>query len=130
MTSDPPHLEIISDSNFESRVLRSETPVVLEFWADWCGACHINEPILKEMESRHRGRIKICRIDLDENSRVPGEFGIHHLPTLLFFREGCVVDRVADLIPRCELAQKIETLLATNDEPPLSRTETEGEEEQ
>ncbi len=104
-------LPVVSDSNFEAEVLNSALPVLVEFWADWCGACHIHAPMLEELAWRYRDRLKFFRIDLGENSKIAQAFGVRDLPTLLLFKCGSVVDHIVDLIPRYELTKKLESLL-------------------
>jgi thioredoxin 1 len=80
----------ISDATFEEEVLKSEKPVLVDYWAEWCGPCKAIAPILEEIAKEYEGRIKICKLNIDENSSTPPRYGIRGIPTLMLFKNGNV----------------------------------------
>ena len=80
----------ISDGSFEDDVLRSELPVLVDYWAEWCGPCKVIAPVLEEIASEYKGRMKVCKLDIDENIDTPPKYGIRGIPTLMLFKNGTV----------------------------------------
>jgi thioredoxin 1 len=78
----------VSDASFEQDVLSSEVPVLVDFWAEWCGPCKMIAPVLDELANEYAGKLKICKVDVDANPEVPGKFGIRGIPTLILFKDG------------------------------------------
>ena len=85
-----PKIEHITDDNFEPEVLKSEVPVLVDYWAEWCGPCKSIAPILEEVAQEYGARLKITKINVDENQQVPARFGIRGIPTLMLFKNGNV----------------------------------------
>ena len=85
-----PKIEHITDDNFEPEVLKSEVPVLVDYWAEWCGPCKSIAPILEEVAKEYDGRLKVTKINVDENQQVPARFGIRGIPTLMLFKNGNV----------------------------------------
>ena len=83
----------VTDSSFETEVLRSEVPVVVDFWAEWCGPCKQIGPYLEQISKEMNGRIKIAKVNIDDNPNAPARYGIRGIPTLLLFKDGELVDR-------------------------------------
>ncbi|MEM6487623.1 MAG: thioredoxin [Pseudomonadota bacterium] len=83
----------VTDANFETDVLQAETPVVVDFWAEWCGPCKQIAPALEEIASEYEGKVTIAKLNIDENPNVPSRFGIRGIPTLIMFKGGELVDR-------------------------------------
>jgi len=102
----------VSDDNFEAEVVESELPVLVDFWAPWCGPCRAITPILEKLAERFEGKLKICKVNTDESPETPGKFNIHGIPTLIVFKGGEEVDRQVGLTPEPLLVQKIEPHLA------------------
>ena len=104
-------LTTVTDATFRQEVLENSGPVLVEFGAEWCGPCHILAPIIEELASEFRGKIKICMLDMDANPRATQDYGIGKIPTLLFFRDGRVVDHLVGVAPKEEIATKFNALL-------------------
>ena len=80
----------VSDDTFESEVLNSDIPVLVDYWAEWCGPCKVIAPVLEEIASEYGGRMKVCKLDIDENEDTPPKYGIRGIPTLMLFKNGAV----------------------------------------
>jgi thioredoxin 1 len=102
---------ILTDVNFQNEVLANPEPVLVEFGADWCGACHILAPILAQLRQEFDGQIKIAKLDVDACGRVTAEYGIREVPTLAFFKHGRMVDQISGLAPRQMIATRLRALL-------------------
>jgi len=93
-----------SDTSFSSDVLKSETPVLLDFWAEWCGPCKMIAPILEEIAEEYKGRVKIAKINIDENPQTPPKFNIRGIPTLILFKNGTVEAQKVGAVSKSQLA--------------------------
>ena len=103
----------LTDDNFTSEVLESDKPVLVDFWAAWCGPCRMVGPIVEEMVGEYEGRAKICKLDVDAAQKTAGEYGIRSIPTLLIFKEGKVADQIIGAVPKAQIAEKLDAALAT-----------------
>lgn len=101
----------ITDSNFES-VIDSEQPVLVDFWAEWCGPCKMIAPVVEELATEYEGKAVIGKVDVDSNPEVSAKFGIRSIPTLLVFKGGEIVDKQIGAVPKGVLSQKLEAQIA------------------
>ncbi len=101
----------INEFNFDEEIFSSGLPIVVAFWADWCGPCHIIAPAVEEIACEFEGKVKMGILDIDENRKLADEFGIYALPTLLFFKKNNLFDRVTGVISRKELKNRVKSLL-------------------
>ena len=100
----------VTDTNFDELVKNSEIPVVVDFWATWCGPCRIIGPILEEIDKEIEGKVAIAKCNVDECSEVPMKFGIRNIPTLLFFKNGEIVDKMVGASTKAKIMEKINAL--------------------
>jgi len=97
----------ITDSSFDE-VINSDQPVLVDFWAEWCGPCKMIGPIVEELAGDYEGKVTIGKLDVDANPDVPSRFGIRSIPTLLIFKGGEIVDKVIGAVPKTVIADKLE----------------------
>jgi len=100
-----------TDTNFESDVLKSNVPVLIDFWAEWCGPCRALAPTIDELADQFQGKVKVMKLNVDENPGVPGKLRIRGIPTLIMFKNGEVVDQLVGAHPKTTIAQLIEKTL-------------------
>ena len=101
----------ITDQNFEEEVLKSDVPVVIDFWAIWCGPCKLIAPIMDELAVEYEGRAKIGKLDVDVNQQTAIKYGVRSIPTVLFFKDGEVKDMVIGAMKKAVFQEKLEKLL-------------------
>ena len=97
----------IDDNSFDAEVLQSEKPVLVDFWAPWCGPCRAIAPLVEELAADHGDNIKFTKCNVDDNPITPGKYGIKSIPTLIFFKGGNVVDKVIGMVPKSKLEEVI-----------------------
>ena len=102
----------LTDENFATEVLESNQPVLVDFWAAWCGPCRMVGPIVEELVGEYDGKAKICKLDVDSAQKTAGEYGIRSIPTLLIFKEGKVADQVIGAVPKSQITEKLDAALA------------------
>jgi len=102
----------VSDSNFESEVVKSDVPVLVDFWAPWCGPCKAIAPIVEEISSSYEGKIKVGKMNVDENQATTMKFGIRSIPTIIMFKDGEAVDQIIGAVPKGEIERVVEKSLA------------------
>ena|SRR4030065_563427 len=102
---------VLTDQNFKNEVLESKVPVLVDFWAEWCGPCKQIAPIVEEIAQNYDSKIKVGKVDVDANSQTALNYMIRSIPSLLFFKNGKVVDQIIGAIPRQQLLNKVEAVL-------------------
>ena len=102
----------LTDGTFQEEVLGADQPVLVDFWAPWCGPCRMIAPVIEELADEYEGRAKIAKMDVDHNPQVPMHFGVRSIPTLLFFKDGQVVDQLIGAVSKKVLADKLDALVA------------------
>jgi len=101
---------VFTDENIKEAI-QSGKPVVVDFWAEWCGPCRMVGPVVEELAKEYEGRVIIGKLDVDENVETPNEYGIRNIPTILFFKDGQIVDKQIGAAPKAALVAKVEALL-------------------
>ena len=101
----------ITTENFEEIVLNSDKPVLVDFWAEWCGPCRMVGPIVDELHSEYQGKAIVGKVNVDDQQEISSKYGIRNIPTILFFKDGEIVDKNVVVAPKSDLANKIDALL-------------------
>lgn len=97
----------ITDANFEQEVINSNIPVLIDFWAVWCGPCRMIAPIVKELTGEFEGKVKVGKLDVDNNQNTSIKYGIRSIPTLLIFKDGKIVDQIVGAVPKSHIVEKL-----------------------
>ena len=100
----------ITDENFDE-MLNSGKPMVVDLWAEWCGPCRMVAPIIDELATEYDGKVLIGKVDIDNNSDIPSQFGVRNIPTILFFKDGKMVDKIVGAVAKSVFEEKIKTIL-------------------
>jgi thioredoxin 1 len=101
----------LTDSNFEEIVIKSDKPAMVDFWAEWCGPCRMIAPFVKEISEEFEGKAVVGKVDVDNNNGVAVKYGIRNIPTVLFFKNGELVDKQVGAAPKKALVEKLQKLL-------------------
>jgi thioredoxin 1 len=105
-------LVILQDATFEQEVLKSDVPVLVDFWAVWCGPCKAIAPTVEELAKQYKGKVKVAKMDVDEHQNVPQQYGIRSIPTLLVFKGGRVVDTIVGAVPKAKLEESLKKAIS------------------
>ena len=105
------HIQHVTDANFKSEVLESTLPVLVDYWAEWCGPCKMVAPILDEVAKEYTGKLKIAKLNIDDNQKTPGEYGIRGIPTLMLFKSGNVEATKVGALSKSQLTAFIDSNL-------------------
>jgi thioredoxin 1 len=100
-----------TDANFDELVLKADKPVIVDFWAVWCGPCRMVGPIVEEIGKEYEGKVVVGKLDVDSNPAIAGKFGIRNIPTLLYIKGGEIVDKVVGAVPKQVLVKKLEAIM-------------------
>lgn len=101
----------VTDSNFETSVLKSDQPVVLDFWAEWCGPCRMLGPVIEELAKEYEGKVLVGKVNVDNNPTTASKYGIRNIPTVLFIKDGEVKEKQVGVVPKTVLIEKVEALI-------------------
>jgi thioredoxin 1 len=101
----------ISDDNFETEVLKSDKPVLIDFWATWCGPCRTIGPIVEELAEEYYGKVKFGKLDVDNNQQTAIKYGVRSIPTLLVFKDGIVKETIIGAVPKGQIVQKLNSVI-------------------
>ena len=102
----------VTDQTFDAEVLKANLPVLIDMWAPWCGPCRMVEPTLKKLSDKYQGKVKFCRMNVDENQKTPSQYRIMSIPNMLFIKSGKVIDTAVGAMPEAALQSKLDALLA------------------
>jgi len=102
----------VTDASFDQEVLRSEQPVLVDFWAGWCGPCKAIAPFVDAVAANYAGKLKVTKVNVDQNGAAPSRYGIRGIPALLLFKGGKVVDQIVGYVPQDVIEEKVQRLLA------------------
>lgn len=102
----------LTDQNFESEVIKADKPVLVDFWAEWCGPCKMIAPAIEELAASYEGKAKIGKLDVDSNLQVASSYNVRSIPSLLIFKGGEVVDTIIGAVPKSEISKRLDSALA------------------
>ena len=104
----------VNDADFEKQVLQSETPVLVDFWAAWCGPCRALAPVVDQVADEYQGKLKVMKMDVDKNNATPGRYGIRGIPALLIFKGGKVAEQIVGFVPKEQIDQTLARVIAAS----------------
>ena len=101
----------VTDDSFDSEIINSDIPAMVDFWAEWCGPCKMVSPVVEELAGQYTGKIKMAKMDVDKNRQTPAKFGIRNIPTLILFKGGEVVNTIIGAQPKSSIEEQLKKLL-------------------
>ena len=101
----------LNDENFKKEVLEADLPVLVDFWASWCGPCTMLAPVIAKLADDYQGRMKVFKLNIDEGKSTATEYGVMSIPTLIVFKDGKVIDKFVGVLPKAKLEEKLEAIL-------------------
>ena len=101
----------VTDDDFEQEIIKAETPALVDFWAAWCGPCRAIAPVVEELAKDYAGKLKVAKMNVDENSKTPVKYGIQAIPTLILFKNGNVVDQITGAVSKNQIENSIKKML-------------------
>ena len=104
-------VQVISDQDFESEIVKSDIPALVDFWAPWCGPCRAVAPVVEELASEYAGRIKFTKMNVDDNPTTAANYGIRSIPTLLLFQNGKIVEQIIGAVPKAKIEDSIRKVI-------------------
>ncbi len=106
------HPVAVTDADFEEKVVKSKTPVLVDFWAEWCAPCRMIAPMVEELAGEYEGKLNVVKVDVDASPNVSGKYGIRRIPTLLIFKNGKIAEQVIGAVPKSVLKKRLDSALA------------------
>jgi thioredoxin 1 len=107
-----PNVTHLSETNFKTEVLEAKEPVLVDFWAPWCGPCKMIGPLIEELSDEYQGKAKICKLDVDENSATASDYGVMSIPTMIIFKGGQEINRLVGFVPKASIARVLDEVIA------------------
>ena len=101
----------LTDQNFQQKVIQNSQPVVVDFWAPWCGPCQVMNPVIQDLATEYAGQVTVGKVNVDEQPQTPAQYGVQSIPTIKIFKNGQIVDQVIGAVPKKVLADKIHAVL-------------------
>ncbi|MBN1140822.1 MAG: thioredoxin TrxA [Deltaproteobacteria bacterium] len=105
------HVLQLTDGNFQSEVLKASVPVLVDFWASWCGPCKAIAPLIDEIAAEYQGKVKVGKVNVDENQATPATYGVRGIPTLILFKDGKILDQIVGAVPKSQMKNLLDKAL-------------------
>jgi thioredoxin 1 len=102
------HVKVVTDGDFDQQILQSDVPTLVDFWAAWCGPCRTVGPVVEELAGEYAGKVKVAKLNVDENKQTPTKYGIRGIPTLILFKGGQVVDQIVGAVPKDRIKELLD----------------------
>jgi thioredoxin 1 len=106
------NLHTVNDADFEQQILKSDIPALVDFWAAWCGPCRAVGPVVEELAGEYAGKVKIAKLNVDENKEIPAKYGVRGIPTLMLFKNGEVFDQIVGAVPKPRIKELLDKVLS------------------